>query len=242
MMKQSKRKRRNPVGKILITAGLLCLLGAAGLGIYNVWDSYRAGKASAEIETVLIGRIKENMEGESGQSPDKENGQDGSETAEEDSLLQTVPMESPELTPYKDMPVEEIDGYRYIGFLEVPSLGLSLPVMENWDYTRLKISPCRYTGSYYTDDLVICGHNYFRHFTPVKDSLGMGEDVYFTNVLGESIHYKTVNKETLAPTNIAEMVSNNSNSESQDDWDLTLFTCNLGGQTRAAVRCQRIRS
>ena len=151
-------------------------------------------------------------------------------------------MESPELTPYKDMPVEEIDGYRYIGFLEIPSLGLSLPVMENWDYTRLKISPCRYTGSYYTDDLVICGHNYFRHFTPVKDSLGMGEDVYFTNVLGESIHYKTVNKETLAPTNIAEMVSNNSNSESQDDWDLTLFTCNLGGQTRAAVRCQRIRS
>ena len=242
MMKQSKRKRRNPVGKILITAGLLCLLGAAGLGIYNVWDSYRAGKASAEIEAVLIGRIKENMEGESGKSPDKESGQDSSGTAEEDSLLQTVPMESPELTPYKDMPVEEIDGYRYIGFLEIPSLGLSLPVMENWDYTRLKISPCRYTGSYYTDDLVICGHNYFRHFTPVKDSLGMGEDVYFTNVLGESIHYKTVNKETLAPTNIAEMVSNNSNSESQDDWDLTLFTCNLGGQTRAAVRCQRVRS
>ena len=114
--------------------------------------------------------------------------------------------------------------------------------MENWDYTRLKISPCRYTGSYYTDDLVICGHNYFRHFTPVKDSLGMGEDVYFTNVLGESIHYKTVNKETLAPTNIAEMVSNNSNSDNMDDWDLTLFTCNLGGQTRAAVRCQRVRS
>ena len=242
MMKQSKRKRRNPVGKILITAGLLCLLGAAGLGIYNVWDSYRAGKARAEIEAVLIGRIKENMEGESGKSPDKESGQDSSGTAEEDSLLQTVPMESPELTPYKDMPVEEIDGYRYIGFLEIPSLGLSLPVMENWDYTRLKISPCRYTGSYYTDDLVICGHNYFRHFTPVKDSLGMGEDVYFTNVLGESIHYKTVNKETLAPTNIAEMVSNNSNSESQDDWDLTLFTCNLGGQTRAAVRCQRVSS
>ena len=71
MMKQSKRKRRNPVGRILITAGLLCLLGAAGLGIYNVWDSYRAGKASAEIEAVLIGRIKENMEEESGKSPGK---------------------------------------------------------------------------------------------------------------------------------------------------------------------------
>ena len=28
-----------------------------------MWDSYRAGKASAEIEAVLIGRIKENMEG-----------------------------------------------------------------------------------------------------------------------------------------------------------------------------------
>ena len=153
----------------------------------------------------------------------------------------TVPLKNPEETPYKDMPTEDVEGYRYIGFLEIPSISLSLPVMEDWDYNRLKVSPCRYSGSYYTDDLVICAHNYYRHFTPVKDSLGMGEDVYFTNVMGESIHYKTVNKETVQPMDINAMVSNYRNSTvSSNEWDLTLFTCNLGGQTRAAIRCRRV--
>ena len=243
MAKKTKKRKRSLAGRLLITAGVLCFLAAGALGAYNIWDSYRAGEASAKIEAVLVDRIKENMqEGEPEEPAAAGSEGETSPAGVGEELLKTVPMENPEATPYKDMPVEEIDGYRYIGFLEIPSLGLSLPVMEDWDYTRLKVSPCRYSGSYYTDDLVICGHNYSRHFTPVKDSLGMGQDVYFTNVLGESIRYTTVNKETVAPTNIEDMIANSNNSgRSTEDWDLTLFTCNLGGQTRSAVRCQRVR-
>lgn len=229
---KEKRGRGSPAGKVLVFVGLICLLTAAALGIYNIWDSNRAGEASAKIEESLIEKIRENMN----------TGNPGSSTGggSIESILQTIPMEILESAPYKDMPVEVIDGYRYIGFLEIPSIGLSLPVMEEWDYDRLKVSPCRYSGSYYTDDLVICAHNYYRHFTPVKDNLGMGEDVYFTNVLGESIHYQTVNKETVAPTDIRKMVQDSMTSEKLDTWDLTLFTCNVGGQTRVAIRCQRV--
>ena len=230
--KKAESRKGSPIGRFLITAGVLCLLSAAVIGIYNVWDSFRAGEASEQIEAALIDRIKENMQDTSS------GGQGGSGASQ--GLLQTVPMENSGEDFYRDMPVEEIDGYRYIGFLQIPSIGLSLPVMEEWDYTRLKVSPCRYSGSYYTDDLVICAHNYYRHFTPVKDSLGMGEDVYFTNVLGESIHYQTVNKETVAPTDVSKMVLDSMNGENGNVWDLTLFTCNAGGQTRVAIRCQRV--
>ena len=37
-----------------------------------------------------------------------------------------------------NMPTVEIDGY-----LSVPSVGLELPVMAEWDYDRLKTAPCR---------------------------------------------------------------------------------------------------
>ena len=233
--KKAESRKGSLIGRFLITAGVLCLLSAAVIGIYNVWDSFRAGEASEQIEAALIDRIKENMQETSSGG---EGGQGGSGASQ--GLLQTVPMENSGEDFYRDMPVEEIDGYRYIGFLEIPSIGLSLPVMEEWDYTRLKVSPCRYSGSYYTDDLVICAHNYYRHFTPVKDSLGMGEDVYFTNVLGESIHYQTVNKETVAPTDVSKMVLDSMTGENGNVWDLTLFTCNAGGQTRVAIRCQRV--
>ena len=136
------------------------------------------------------------------------------------------------------MPTEQIDGYEYIGTLEIPSLGLQLPVMNEWDYDRLKISPCRYSGSYYTDDLVICAHNYQKHFSPVK-WIDMNADVYFITVDNVVYHYIVSNRETLQPTSVEHMIGQDSQDFGMDEWDMTLFTCSMGGQTRCAVRCIR---
>jgi sortase A len=201
---------RRGIGFILV--GLLLLAGAAGLIVYNYWDSERAGKEAQEATFALEEVIDRNIE-------------DGSGTEKTDDLP-------------KEMPVEEIDGYEYIGVIEIPSQDIRLSVMNEWDYERLKVSPCRYSGSYYTDDLVICGHNYSKHFSPVR-WVSLGDDVYFTNVTGEAYHYTVSNIETVEPTQISEMIENENNSDSQSDWDLTLFTCNIGGQTRCAVRCVR---
>ena len=200
-------------GNLLITLGILLIAAAIGLAGYNLWDAGRAQKAAEEITGRLISEIESKVE-------------DGKTAA-------------PYIDPNTPMPVEVIDGYEYIGVLEIPSEGLSLPVMKEWDYTRLKISPCRFTGSYYSDDLVICAHNYMRHLGPLLQ-IGIGEDIYFTNVDGLSIRYIVTNRETVEPTAVEQMIENTSNSEtSLLDWDLTLFTCNLGGQTRCAVRCSR---
>ena len=204
---------RNTKGNLLITLGILLIAAAAGLAGYNLWDAGRAQKAAEEITGQLISDIESKVE-------------DGKTAA-------------PYVDPNTPMPVEMIDGYEYIGVLEIPSEGLSLPVMNEWDSTRLKISPCRFTGTYYSDDLVICAHNYMRHLGPLLQ-IGIGEDIYFTSVDGLTIHYIVTNRETVEPTAVEQMIENTSNSgTSLLDWDLTLFTCNLGGQTRCAVRCSR---
>ena len=124
-----------------------------------------------------------------------------------------------------------IDGYAYIGYLSVPSLGLELPVMSAWDETRLKIAPCRYAGSTKSDDLVIAGHNYRRHFSPLKQ-LVPGDAVYFFDMDGVCSAYEVVVLETLPPAAVEDMTAG--------AYDLTLFTCTYGGQNRFTVRCDRI--
>ena len=201
-------------GNILIILGLLLIAASIGLTVYNLWDADRAAQESNAIADILIKEIGDDF------------------------------VDGITVLPYTDantpMPTKMIDGYEYIGILEIPSESLTLPVMSKWDYDRLKIAPCRFTGSYYSNDLVICGHNYSKHFSPIK-WMDIGEDIYFINVEGLTIHYIVVNRETLQPTDVDLMVDNkNNNKESTMDWDMTLFTCNIGGQTRCAVRCSRV--
>ena len=48
---------------------------------------------------------------------------------------------------------------------------------------------------------------------------------------GRSFVYEVQTIETLEPTDIEDMLS--------DEWNLTLFTCTSSGQTRIAIRCLR---
>lgn len=124
----------------------------------------------------------------------------------------------------------EIDGEEYMGILTIPALELELPVMSDWSYPKLKIAPCRYTGAAETNDLVICGHNYDRHFGRLK-TLTAGDSVTFTGLDGKTIYYTVEAVEIVQPTDIDYMV--------HSDYDLTLYTCTYGGKTRVAVRCNR---
>ena len=116
--------------------------------------------------------------------------------------------------------------------LKIPAFGLELPVLSQWSYPNLRIAPCRYQGSAYTDDLVIAAHNYTSHFGNLKN-LQEGDTVILTDMDDNVFTYKVALRETLMPTAVEEM--------SSGDWDLTLFTCTLGGSYRVTVRCERVR-
>ena len=107
--------------------------------------------------------------------------------------------------------------------------------MSQWSYEGLHVAPGRFAGTTFADNLVIAGHNYARHFSPIK-WLDVGTEVIFTDMDGVEWHYTITALESLEPTQVEDLVG----KKNGDDWDLTLFTCNTGGQTRCAVRCQRI--
>ena len=106
--------------------------------------------------------------------------------------------------------------------------------MSEWSYAGLKIAPGRYSGSTYADNMVVCAHNYAKHFSPIK-WLALGSEVYFTDMDGQRWSYEVSNVETIQPTDIDKMIT----ASDEDAWDLTLFTCTTGGRARCAVRCTR---
>jgi sortase A len=134
------------------------------------------------------------------------------------------------LNPQMDMPEQEIDGHKYIGSLEVPACSLTLPVISQWSYPELKIAPCRYKGSAYLDNMIIAAHNYPSHFGNLKNLQPM-DAIVFTDIDGNSFRYQVVEKEVLKSTAIEEMEAG--------EWDLTLFTCTIGGADRITIRCEK---
>lgn len=130
------------------------------------------------------------------------------------------------------MPEKVIDGNGYIGCLIIPSIGLELPVMSEWDYAKLRVAPCKYDGAATTEDLVIAAHNYKSHFGKLKE-LNLGEVVKFMDMNGKIYQYEVAEVNVLEPTDIDEMT----NSE----YPLSLFTCTYGGQSRLTVRCIEIK-
>lgn len=201
MPKIREKKNRRRAGMILILLGLIFLEAAGILLLFNRWDDSRAGDAADEV----LEKLKEQI------------GDDPETTSAAGSL---VDME----------PVVEVDGNGYIGYLSIPSLGLELPVMSEWNYPNLRIAPCRYSGSLFNYNLVICGHNYDRHFGRLK-TLNTGDQVTFTGADGKTRHYEVTFVETLEPTAIEYMTDSR--------YELTLFTCTYGGASRVTVRCRR---
>ena len=202
-------------GSFFIALGLLLMAAAFGLVLHNRIEADEAGQNAERVLAELSDAMRERSE---------------SDTPSEDHLSAAV--EADKTVPV--MATEVIDGNRYIGVLEIPALGISLPVGENWTEELLQLSPCRYSGSYYTDDLVICGHNYERHFSPIK-YIEPEELVYFVTVEGTRYSYYVVQRETVQPNEIDKMLG-----KEDVPWNLTLFTCNNGGESRCAVRCIRL--
>ena len=133
------------------------------------------------------------------------------------------------LNPNMDMPTVEVDGNSYIGTLYFPSLQVELPVISAWSYPNLKIAPCLYTGSIYTGNAVVAAHNYTSHFWHLF-SLSPTDKVLFTDTDGNVFTYEVVLQEVLEPTAIEDMTTSS--------YDLSLFTCTLGGISRFTVRCR----
>lgn len=209
-------------GFALMAIGLVLILIAAAMVVNNLYEEKQAAVSSGHALEQLAAEIPR-LE----QTPDYGYEYDGSTG----QLLDKDDIEIPDyiLNPEMDMPELEVDGWKYIGILSIPELGLELPVISRWSYPALNVAPCRYVGSAYTNDLVIAAHNYSSHFGNLKN-LSQGSSIIFTDTDGNVFRYEVVLIETLLPGDVEEMTSGG--------WALSLFTCTPGGQYRTTVRCQ----
>lgn len=135
-----------------------------------------------------------------------------------------------ERVPGIEMPGEKVNGHEYIGTLSIPSLGLKVPVQRNWSYENLSVSPCRYSGSAYADNLAIIAHTY--HFGKLS-SLALDATVTFTDMENNVFRYVVREKNTISP--------NDANEIAHSGYDLTLVTCTLSGTKRVTVYCERVK-
>ena len=195
--------------------GAALIFGALSLFIFNQKEAAEAGAASKSLLPQLLEVIEE----------------EASSPTEPSTYEQPVGTPVDFLNPSAfEMTEVKVGGYDYIGYLSIPTLNLELPVMADWDYTRLRIAPCRYTGSVRGEDLVILAHNYLIHFGTIS-KLDVGDSVIFTDMDGVVTAYQVVGQDILDPYAVEEMISG--------DYDLTLFTCTYGGKNRVTVYCDR---
>ena len=213
-MKNKNENSRKQKGLLWIAMGLLLIAVALILLSYNLYDELRAGQAARQVLNQLSASAPEAIT---------------DPAADEEPSVRDEPAVIPDyvLCPDMAMPVETINGTDFIGVLRIPALELELPIISAWNDSNLKTAPCRYSGSAYLNNLIICGHNYTSHFGTLKH-LSEGDIAVFTDMDGNAFTYKMVERETLLPTSMDAMESG--------DWDLMLFTCTLGGQSRLTIR------
>lgn len=200
----------NTLRKICMVSGLLLIAAALCLFVYNKREAESAAQ-TAEQALQEISDVPHVLE-----------------QPQESEIHSIIPDYISD--PTMEMPTVEVDGNFYIGILEIHALELSLPVISEWNDTRLKQTPCRYKGSVYLDNLIIAGHNYKKHFGGLKN-LQIGDTITFTDMDEHCFSYTVTALEELDGTAIEAMESG--------DWDLTLFTCTIGGKKRVTVRCKK---
>ena len=204
-------------GILFIIIGILLILAALLLIGYNRYESQSASKASQSVLAVMQNTVEETTVS----------------SAVVDVYVDHIdPYDQDAAEIAAEMTEKEIDGQYYIGYLSIPILELELPVISEWSYPRLRIAPCRHFGSTKTDDLVIAAHNYESHFGKLKQ-LKTGDLLTFTDMDGEKILYEVQVIDVLQPTAV-DAVKNS-------DFDLVLYTCTYGGESRVVVFCNRVK-
>jgi len=190
--------------RILMTIGVLLISGALSLSIYNRYEDKYAEEKSREIYI----KLQDNLVHHENKEPAVE-----------------------QMNNKTEMDVISIDGYDYIGSIEIPTLSLELPIMNDWSYNKMKMAPCRYYGSVFTNDLVICAHAYDSLFGNLKN-LKQGDKLILTDINSNKYIYEVEVIEILTPYDIDEMI--------ESEFDLTLYTCTYDNQNRVTVRLNMI--
>ena len=223
------RQKKDILYKLLIWVGAgMILLALVLLLSYTVREN-RAKKASeaalAEIRLAL-----EQSRSEAETQTEEPAVQPETELPAEEPA--EAPAEEPAPAPEPE-PIKFYARYDYIGIISFPYLGLELPLLNELDDESklLDVAPCREFGSIETNDLVVAGHSYRKHFGHLS-RIPVGEKVVITTMDGTVYEYKIEVTEVLDPDQVDRVVNSG--------YDLCLYTCTASSTQRYVLWCSRI--
>ena len=192
---------------VLMALGLVMLVGAALTGGRN-WCEDRAG--AFHCEAVLEELQERIVPGESAPSG------------------ASLPVGAP-----ADETIVTVDGERYCGVLEIPKIGVNLPVAADYSAARLHQNVCRYQGTLAGGDMILCAHN-TRPFFARLHEVFEGDVLYFVDGRGVSYELVVSAVETIDGQAMEALL------DREETWNLSLFTCTPGGRMRYVVRCRLV--
>lgn len=190
--------------------------------LFLVFSNFRQDNESSESASEILSELKQQI---------PEPSENTSQPAKYNDIFREYENEK---SPVEEKYIKIDDNY-YIGTISIPSLDIELPVISEWSYPNLKLSPCRYKGSINEGNLIIAAHNYRSHFGRIQE-LNSGDSIIITDTSGILHNYEVVQSEIIDGYNIESM-----DFGSDDEWNLTLFTCTLSGQSRVTVRAVEIK-
>ena len=212
----------NKLRILFIATGTVLIIAALFLCLYNAEENKRAGEEAGNTLSELIEAIPE---------PTQKHTETAVITTAEPDLYAQYETTTTTAPP---LPTIELNGRLYCGYITISALDLELPVANELDYNVLRTSPCRYRGTAEGGDLIIAAHNYNSHFGKLKD-LSEGDEIMFTDCEGNQHLYSVISVESVGGTDIDSMLAG-----STEDWQLTLFTCDLSGRSRVTIRARHI--
>jgi len=220
-----KKQGRIRSGTLLIIVGLAAIAAAAAIWFYNDQEERRVAEFSGEATRQVLDIIKEKSPppGAAGASP-------GISAPTAPPAAETPDASAPDAgaAPADGTSYVVVGKIAYMGIIKIPKLSIELPVNYSWSYPALKNSPCRYSGSVETNDLVIAAHSYKTHFRYIN-TLEPGDEVIFTDASGTEYRYTVVTTDVVHPSDTRSVVTS--------PYDLSLFTCTYDSRSRTVVRC-----
>ena len=209
--------KRIAAGKLLMALGSVFLAASVIIWGRNIYQDRRAAEASKNMMPDIMSAIAQNVEAAEKQGPQ--------------DVEHVNPYDQEAMDKAAEMTVVVHNTWPYIGYLDLPSIRMKLPVLSEWSFHYLSQAPCRHMGSTKSDDLVICAHNYPAHFGKLKKMV-QGDELTFTDMDGIRSYYKVATVEIVEPTDLSMI--------EDESLDLVLYTCTYTGQDRVMVGCQRI--
>jgi len=127
-----------------------------------------------------------------------------------------------------EMPALQIGGQDFIGLVDIPAFGLTLPIYSIWDTGTVTSFPCRFWGSVYDGSLIVGGADQPGQFDCL-DNIQNGDTVTVTDMTGAQFSYGVVRVERAKSAQADRLTDSNT--------ELTLFVRDTYNLDYIIVRC-----